>query len=122
MDVWSAGIVLYMMLSGHQPFYSDNHAKVVHLITTEAPDMEKEQIKAVSEEARDLLVKMLNKNPEERPNASECLQHPWMNEQQFRISKFSNLLESRSNSVLNRASENLLQRKGLRISGQLSVA
>lgn len=72
-DVWSAGIVLYMMLSGDQPFYSDNHAKVVHLITTAAPNMEKEQIKAVSEEARDLLIKMLNKNPDERPNASECL-------------------------------------------------
>jgi len=36
-DIWSIGIVLYMMLSGQQPYDSENMAKIVQMITDEEP-------------------------------------------------------------------------------------
>ena len=59
-DVWSAGIVLYMMLSGKQPYYSENIAKVVQMITTldKPPNFDKD-LAQVSEEGKDLIDQML---------------------------------------------------------------
>ena len=37
-DVWSAGIVLFMMFCGKQPFYEENVTKLVHKITNDEPD------------------------------------------------------------------------------------
>ena len=75
-DVWSAGTVLYMMLCGQQPFFHDNHARVVHKITTEEPNMEAGGcFKDVSPDALELLLKMLTKDPSKRPSAAECLNH-----------------------------------------------
>lgn len=47
-DVWSAGIVLYMMLSGDQPFFHEQVAKLVQSITTESPNFDGEAWKLVS--------------------------------------------------------------------------
>lgn len=51
-DIWSAGIVLYMMLSGKQPYESENINELVHLITTsEKPPHMEEDLAEVSEDA-----------------------------------------------------------------------
>ena len=76
-DVWSAGVVLFMMLSGMQPFFSDNLSCLIKTITTEEPSYELEAFKQVSNEALDLLQKMLTKDPNKRPSAKECLSHNW---------------------------------------------
>ena len=77
-DIWSAGTVLYMMLSGHQPFYSENMAQLVQQITQDPPDMLHQCFMDVSIEAVDLIEKMLEKIPENRPTAKECLEFPWL--------------------------------------------
>lgn len=88
-DIWSAGIVLYMLLSGEQPFNSDNVAKLVHMITTQEITFNQESWQEVSENAKSLIKKMLNKYPEDRPSAEECLKEDWFEFQDF----MPNLLE-----------------------------
>ena len=50
-DVWSAGVVLYMMFCGEQPFYEENVNKLVYKITHDEPDI-KGDLVAVSEEGK----------------------------------------------------------------------
>lgn len=59
-DIWSAGIVLYMMLSGKQPYESDNMAKLVQMITTmEKPPHLEQDLAQVSDDGKDLIDQML---------------------------------------------------------------
>lgn len=62
-DVWSAGVVLYMMLSGNQPFYEENVNKLVEKIIKEEPSLGGGDFELVSQEGKDLLLKMLTKDP-----------------------------------------------------------
>ena len=54
-DIWSIGIVLYMMLSGQQPYDSENMAKIVQMITDEEPPNKEQDLGMLSDEAKDLL-------------------------------------------------------------------
>ena len=62
-DIWSAGIVLYMMLCGKQPFQSQNIPELVKYITTSEPDI-KNDLEEVSSLGIDLLQNLLQKDPE----------------------------------------------------------
>ena len=79
-DVWSAGIVLYMMLSGKQPFFEENVPRLVQQITNDPVDLKDESLLDVSSEALDLIEIMLTKDPSKRPSAKECLNDLWLYE------------------------------------------
>jgi len=64
-----------MMLVGEQPFDSDSIPKLISQIASGYYDQE--ALEGVSEEAQDLISKMLEVDPEERISAREALSHPW---------------------------------------------
>merc|ERR1712137_167059 len=75
-DIYSLGVVLYTMLYGSYPFYHDDKSIMFHMVTEENPDFDDE----VSKESSDLILRMMSKNPHDRPTVSEIRKHPWLSD------------------------------------------
>ena len=74
-DIWSAGIVLYILLSGYLPF-DDNNLSVLF---AKIKNAEYELPPMISEESADLIARMLNPDPVNRISLGQILKHPWFN-------------------------------------------
>lgn len=87
-DIWSCGVVLYVLLSGCFPFDGENDREVIQKIL--CSDVQFPSIWFnVSVEAKRFILKLLNKSPQLRYNALEALNDPWM--QKFRPNDFYNV-------------------------------
>ena len=90
-DIWSAGIALYIMVSGNLPFNLDEYTQDLCInnqensaknqkLKDEILHKEPKYIENISNELRDLLKGLLNKDPNKRFNCEQILNHPWLND------------------------------------------
>ncbi|KOM49053.1 hypothetical protein LR48_Vigan07g275700 [Vigna angularis] len=79
-DVWSAGIILYILLSGVPPFWAETEKGIFDAILEGKLDLESAPWPSISTAAKDLIRKMLKHDPRKRITAAEALEHPWMKE------------------------------------------
>ncbi|XP_004511540.1 calcium-dependent protein kinase 1-like [Cicer arietinum] len=77
-DIWSAGVILYILLSGVPPFWAENEKGIFEAILLGHIDFESDPWPSISSSAKDLIKKMLRADPKERLSAVEVLNHPWM--------------------------------------------
>ncbi|ETI43887.1 CAMK/CAMK1 protein kinase, variant 1 [Phytophthora nicotianae CJ01A1] len=79
-DLWSLGVVLYIMLCGFPPFSEDeNGLESVYLkIRSGVLDFPHPYWTNVSDGAKDLIRNLLNVSPQERFSAAQALNHPWI--------------------------------------------
>jgi Protein kinase domain len=76
-DVFSAGVTLYVMLCGYEPFYGENDDELKEANKAAVFDFPNEEWNNVSTEAMDLVRQMMQIDPVKRLDAGQALQHPW---------------------------------------------
>lgn len=77
-DIWSIGVIAYIVLSGYPPFYNPNMGLLFKQILTADYTFEMDCWQSVSQRAMDFVSKLLVVDPEKRLTAKQALQHPWM--------------------------------------------
>ena len=78
-DIWACGVILYIMLCGKPPFYSQNEEELKKNICSMKYTFDYPEFKKVSQDAIDLIKKILVP-PDKRLSAAEILQTPWIKE------------------------------------------
>lgn len=79
-DMWSLGVILYILLGGYPPFYDKNNQMLYRKILKGAYQFHPEYWMEVSENAKDLIRKLLVLDQHKRLTVDEALQHPWLAE------------------------------------------
>ncbi|KAH7287203.1 hypothetical protein KP509_32G043400 [Ceratopteris richardii] len=77
-DLWSAGVLLYILLSGVPPFWAESEQDIFKEILEGSVDLSTDPWPSISPAAKDLVRKMLKKDVKERLSAQEILNHPWL--------------------------------------------
>ncbi|KAJ1414646.1 Serine/threonine-protein kinase, active site [Sesbania bispinosa] len=77
-DVWSSGVILYTMLAGIPPFYGDSAADTFEAVVRANLRFPTRIFRSVSSSAKDLIRKMICRDPSRRISAEQALRHPWI--------------------------------------------
>lgn len=77
-DLWSIGVILYILLCGYPPFSGATEAEIMNTVQHGGDvDFPDEDWSHISREAIDLIRQLLDRSPDRRPTAVQALAHPW---------------------------------------------
>lgn len=79
-DMWSIGVILYILICGFPPFYDEDNGKLFMSIQKGEFDYPSPYWDSVSPEVIDLIDKLLVLDPGLRLTAAQLLEHPWLEE------------------------------------------
>ncbi|XP_071419034.1 myosin light chain kinase, smooth muscle isoform X2 [Pithys albifrons albifrons] len=77
-DMWSIGVICYILVSGLSPFMGDNDNETLANVTSATWDFDDEAFDEISDDAKDFISNLLKKDMKSRFNCTQCLQHPWL--------------------------------------------
>ncbi|KAG7646816.1 putative protein kinase CAMK-CDPK family [Arabidopsis thaliana] len=77
-DVWSAGVIIYILLCGVPPFWAETEQGVALAILRGVLDFKRDPWPQISESAKSLVKQMLDPDPTKRLTAQQVLAHPWI--------------------------------------------
>ena len=76
-DVWSCGVIMYILLSGVPPFNGQDDDEIMEKVALAKFNFKKAIFSKVSDSAKNLIKRMLTKDVNKRITAEEALQDPW---------------------------------------------
>jgi len=113
-DMWSAGVVLYTMLCGYQPFQADYVNDLIELIKAGKYEFHADPWDNISDLAKDLIRHLLDVNYKTRYSPSQALMHPWISNQgkvpNKRIHTIQDNMRKNSKKIIANDSDLLLSR------------
>jgi calcium-dependent protein kinase len=77
-DIWSIGVISYILLSGHPPFLGSTERETLQFVQESVISFPSPDWDDVSQKAIEFVSYLLQRDPETRPTASEALEHPWL--------------------------------------------
>ncbi|GJM87527.1 hypothetical protein PR202_ga03491 [Eleusine coracana subsp. coracana] len=77
-DVWTAGVIIYILLSGVPPFWAETQQGIFDAVLKGAIDFDSDPWPTISDSAKDLIRRMLRSPPADRLTAHQVLCHPWI--------------------------------------------
>jgi len=105
-DLWSAGVILFILLGGYPPFYDEHEPRLFMKIRRGQYSFDDPVWSKVSETAKDLIRKLLTTDPDKRLSAEEALKHEWFkdasvekNELHGTVANFREQVEKRASQL-----------------------
>lgn len=92
-DIWSCGVLMYVMLFGIPPFNAHEDQEIFKKIK-KGEFKFPEKITQISPDAKDLIIKMLTMDPNMRPTAQECLKHTWFSKMRTNDEEMNHQIET----------------------------
>uniref|UniRef100_A0A672HMR6 Myosin, light chain kinase 5 n=1 Tax=Salarias fasciatus TaxID=181472 RepID=A0A672HMR6_SALFA len=77
-DMWSIGVICYILLSGESPFQGNSDAETLASVTAAEWEFDEESFDDITEEAKHFIGSLLVKDARRRLSCKEALAHPWM--------------------------------------------
>ncbi|XP_035423986.1 death-associated protein kinase 3 isoform X1 [Cygnus olor] len=77
-DMWSIGVITYILLSGASPFLGETKQETLTNISAVNYDFDEEYFSNTSELAKDFIRRLLVKDPKKRMTIAQSLEHPWI--------------------------------------------
>ena len=113
-DIWSCGIIMYILLTGKPPFNGDSDEEILKKILQNHLDLEKYPWSVISLKAKDLIKKLLETDTKKRITAEEALNHEWFKCKQVNTQETSGLFKVKNpdlllNNLINYRTDNPLR-------------
>mmetsp|Transcript_49473 Transcript_49473/g.80184 ORF Transcript_49473/g.80184 Transcript_49473/m.80184 type:complete len:503 (-) Transcript_49473:95-1603(-) len=119
-DLWSVGVIMFVVLCGYPPFYGDTDGEVLAKVRLGHFDFNPADWKNVSDDAKNLIRRLLKMNPRDRYTAEQALNHEWIKDKAPKATNVS-LQDAFVDNLRGFRSQNKLKKAALHIiAGQLN--
>jgi calcium-dependent protein kinase len=100
-DIWSIGVITYILLCGYPPFYGDTDNQIFEAVRTAKFDFPSPDWDGISDSAKEFICSLLQRTPSKRLTAAQALEHSWIKEMtpQSNGKMFDRMRQQRKSSI-----------------------